>query len=156
MAAVIPHAGSFAQAAQVFNTIDWVPTWTSITRGTGFAEEGWYATLGDLVFFGYKLVLGTSPSFTASTQINGTLPVTADTTGLQQAYGAWLYRDDSATQHYSGTVAGFDTGGVSFCLDGAWDGTAPRLRVGNSAGTNIPVTPAVSDVISFSGIYRAA
>lgn len=174
MAAVIPHAGSFAQASQVFNTIDWVPTMSSVTKGTGAAEDGWYATLGDLVWFGYKLVFGTSPSFTTSSQVNGTLPVTADVTGLQQCFGSWLYRSNigsggTAPLHFSGTLGGFDTGGVSFCLDGAWDGSSPRLRVGHStpvgAGTagNLPVTgdathkvPEANDVLSICGVYRAA
>ena len=133
----------------------WTPTWNSLTAGTGAVNEGWYQRFGEWVFWGFRLQFGTSPSFASTIFVN--LPVNAYTgggTALQACLGSWVFRDSSAGTHYAGSIGIWSSAGTSASFAGAWGGSVPNSRVGTS-GT-APVSVAVDDVLSGSGVYRAA
>lgn len=130
----------------------WTPTWSNVTTfGTGFTSTYWYSKVGLIVNAGFTIVLGTSPAFAGA--ISYTLPAQADTISLQTAIGSWVFRDNSATAHYAGTVATFDGAGTAGSLSGAWSGTVPNARVGQS--TNLPFAPAVGDILSATMTYKS-
>lgn len=150
--ASIPLPGQIIRASDSFNTVLFTPT-TNFTVGTGAVSEGWYQTLGQWVLWGFRIQMGTSPSWPSTITVS--LPVTAyagNGTGLQASLGSWMFRDDSATTHYSGTMGVFDSGGLTASFGGAWSGTVPNSRI--SPGT--PVTVAVTDILSGTGVYLAA
>jgi hypothetical protein len=128
-----------------------------VTIGTGAIREGWWQQIGDAVLWGFRLQFGTSPAFTAEANLD--LPVVAFAGGglsLQGCVGSWIFRDTSAVNHYAGSIGIWDSAGVQCSFAGTWDGTAPRKRLGDNAGTDLPVAVAVDDVLSGTGYYRAA
>lgn len=151
----IALAGNIARTTDVLSSAGvWTPTWANLTKGTSPTEDYWYEQAGDWVLGGGMIVLGTSPS--ASASVYFTLPVTAYAGGStnDQSLGAWMFRDNSATTWYAGTLSTYDSGGTQARMVGAWDGTAPRSAVGASGTT--PVSLGTGDKISFQFAYRAA
>lgn len=149
----MPYVGDDILLADIFNLQDWTPSWTNVTTGGSSVNEGWYATLGKLTFFGGRLQFGTAPSI--STYALLTLPVAAWTGGgnsLQLCIGSWNFRDSSAGDHFSGAMGIWSSAGTSVSFGGAWRGSAPDRRI----TTAIPATVAVDDILSFQGVYRAA
>lgn len=139
-----------------FSIKTWTPTFNSMTLGTGYAVTGWYTNVGGLVTGAFYLVFGTSPAFTATGYMD--LPVTANVTGLQMAFGSWVYRDVSAVTHYAGTLAGWDSGGAQAGFSGAWNATAalPHGRIGGTGVLGNNPAVAVGDILSAQFSYRAA
>lgn len=132
----------------------WTPTWSNVTQGSGAINEGWYLQREDgLVDYAFRLQFGTTPSFSTTIQI--TLPEEAWTgsgTELQATVGYYNFRDSSATYHFSGSLGVWSSDGLAASFNGAWDATAPRLRVTNA----VPITVAVDDVLSGAGTYLPA
>ncbi len=149
-------AGRIARPADILDTIADVdpvtfsPSWSNLTKGTGWTDEGWYLQIGRQVTIQYTITLGTSPSF-ASTLLM-TLPVACITSTLDTAVGSWVYRDDSLTDWPCGTVV--LTSASTVRLAGAWNGTAPINTVGQTSST--PASPAVGDKISMCLSYLSA
>lgn len=136
-----------------FQVTAFTPTWTNVTPGTSAVNEGYYATVNDAVFWWFRLQFGTSPAISGTAQL--ALPVNALTgggTALQATLGSWIFRDTSATYHYSGALGVYSSAGTSASFNGAWDGTAPRTRI----TTSVPFAVAVDDVLSGSGVYLKA
>ena len=131
---------------------DYTATTTGIVLGSGGTITTRYMRpgTGDLVFFNGYIYFGTSPSTSATIHI--TLPVTADVAAVQWCYGAWVYRDESATEHYSGGIGGWDSTGTEISFSGAWDGSAPKDRI----RPGVPVTVAAGDRLSWEGWIVAA
>jgi hypothetical protein len=153
----IPLAGQTILASDAFNLQTYTPTWTNVILGTGADNEGWWQQIGQMVLWGFRLQLGTSPSTSGTIEIS--LPVAAYTGGgasLQAALGSWVYRDDSGPDHWSGSLGSFEAAGLNASLDGVWDGTSNKTRFGTVVSTARPAVVAVSDVISGSGCYRSA
>lgn len=144
------QAGAKVDAGD-FAFTSWTPSWVDLTLGSGGTQTGWYTNVNGLVNAQFYLVFGTSPSFGGA--INFALPVPANVTGLAAALGSWVYRL-SGTSHYTGTVSGWDGGGVSGSLAGAWTGSVPNGRVGT--GTTTPTAPSSGNIISATLTYRAA
>ncbi len=149
-------AGNTVNAQDILDTLEatapstWTPTWTSLTKGTGSAEEGWSLQIGRLMVAQYTITLGTSPSYAAS--ISFTLPADCITGTGDVNVGTWTIRDDSALDWYTGTV-NLLTAGTARLL-GAWTGTVPNERVGVTSST--PVTPASGDKITLNLSYLTA
>lgn len=149
-----PQPGNLVRASDAFGFTTFTPSTTGLTAGTGAISEGWYQTLGQMVLWGIRIELGTSPSFSASVVFN--LPITAYTgggAGLAATLGTWNFRS-GGTINYAGSVIVQDSGGLTGRFSGAWNGTAPSSNVGLSTST--PATPAATNVLSATGIYRAA
>lgn len=150
----MPNPGDPVRADDAFDLNTFTPSWTNVTLGTtGLANEGWYQRIGDLVAWGFRLELGTSG--TISSTVNLDLPVPAWSgggLGLQNTIGSWLLRDVSAGTHWAGTLGIWSSAGTSCSFAGAWNGTAPSTRLNASS----PVATAVGDVLTGSGVYRAA
>lgn len=148
-------AGQTIKASDAFTLNTFTPVWTGVTLGAGAINEGWYQQIGDAVLWGFRAQFGTAPALTAV--VNLDLPVIAFAGGglsLQGCLGSWIFRDSSGTvHHFSGSIGIWDAAGVQCAFSGAWDGTAPQLRIVNGG---IPFTVAVDDVLSGSGFYRAA
>lgn len=135
-----------------FAVHSWTPTFNSATLGSGYSLSGWYTNMGGLVNGAFYLVFGSSPSFASTIYVD--LPVVANVPGLQHAFGSWVFRV-SGTVHYGGTVSGWDSGGAQMSFAGAWNGTAPSNRVGQTASTS-PAAPVSGAVFSAQFAYRAA
>jgi hypothetical protein len=152
--ATTPTAGQIIKASDFYNLTTFTLTWSGVTVGSGAVSEGWYQVLGEMVFWGFRLEFGTSPSYTASALL--TLPVAAFAgggTGLAATTGAWGLRS-SGTVNYGGTILVNDSGGVQVKFIGSWSGTVPSQNVGVSSSS--PFTPASGNVFSGAGCYRAA
>lgn len=148
MAAPLP--GANIRASDIFNLASFTPTWTSLTIGTGAVNEGWYSQIGDLVFWGFRTQLGTSPSFTGTALVD--LPVAAwvgGGNGLQMVLGAFHYRRASGTLMYTGSATVFASAGTQ----AAFSLGSTTTRVGSTGPT--PAAAGVDDVLSASGVYRA-
>lgn len=156
-----PAAGSLIRASDAFQMTLFTPSTTNITIGTGATSEGWYQQIGSMVLWGFRIEFGTSPSF-ASAGILVALPVTAYTgggAGLQATLGSWIMRTAS-TSHYGGSMGAFESAGLNASFSGAWNGSTNgnNGRIAGPASTGIPagVTIAATNVLSGSGVYRAA
>lgn len=146
-----PLAGQIIRASDAFNMQTFTPVYTNYTIGAGAVNEGWYQEIGELVMWGFRTQLGTAPAGAGASGVLVDLPVPAWTGGgnsLQAAAGSFVVRDASPLLNYIGTMSIFASTGlqVSFSLGSS----TTRMN-----GTN-PITPAVDDVISGSGVYRAA
>lgn len=144
----VPIPGNNIRASDIFNLTEFTPSFTGLSTGTGATSEGWYSQIGNLVFWGFRVQLGSSPSSSATVVID--LPVDAWTgggNGLQAVVGSFVFRDASTVNFYAGTATVHSSGGTnaSFCLG------SNVTRLGNS----VPVAFAVDDVISASGVYQA-
>jgi hypothetical protein len=149
----VPKVGAPILVQELFNVVDWTPTWTNVTPGTGNSNAGWYELIGDKVYFGGRLQLGTTPSFSGIVEVS--TPVSMWVGGgnqLQMCEGSWIFRDASASDHYAGALGIWSSAGTELSFSGAWNGTAPSKRI----TTAVPVTCAVDDVLSFSGFGRIA
>ena len=144
-------AGGYADAGE-FALHDWTPViGTGVTSmGVGTTATGWYQNLSGIVTAHFYVLFAGSPAFASTIALD--LPVAADADGIQASFGSWVFRDNSAVQHYAGTLAVWSGGATSVSFSGAWDGTAPRSRVTN--GT--PFTVAAGDILSGNLSYRAA
>lgn len=137
---------------------DYTPELTNITLGTGGEKYGWYSEYpmldgGAFVQGGFYLLFGTSPSISSTCYVS--LPRAAWTPysgALQLSIGTWIFRDQTGLHHYSGALGTWESAGTNVSFSGAWDGTAPRLRV----TSGVPATVASTDIISASFSYRAA
>jgi len=140
-----------------FSIKTWTPSFTNVTLGSGNSLSGWYTNVGGLVSAGFYLVFGTSPAFTGSVILD--LPVAANVPGLQHALGSWVLRDTSTVLHYSGTIAGWDSGGNQGSFSGAWNSTtlvpAGRLGSANVIGSTGGPAIASGDILSGQFNYRA-
>lgn len=151
LAGMKPTATQLEALANHGKVTAFTPSWTNVTLGSGAVNEGRYVQIGDLVFWWFRTQFGTSPAF--STTIQLTLPVTAlagGGNGVQATVGAWTFRDASAGDHWSGSIGLWSSAGTLASFAGAWNGTAPKTRIGTSGA---PVTVAVDDVLSGSGHY---
>ena len=146
----MPLAGDPLKAADSFNLVTFTPVWTALTVGSGAVNEGWYNRSGDVVHWGFRLQLGTTPSG-AGTTIQMDLPVAAWTgggSGLQAAVGSFNIRDASTVNQYPGTITVFSSSGLSCAFS---------LASGSTRwNSSTPMAVAVDDIISGSGVYRAA
>lgn len=136
-------------------TVAFTPSWSNVTLGTSAVNEGYYTVIGDLVFWQFRTEFGTSPSFSTTIQLG--LPVagwTGGGLGLQGTIGTWTMRDSSSQEHYSGSIGMWQADGTLASFAGAWDSGAskPSARMGPAK----PITVAVQDVLSGSGVYRKA
>jgi hypothetical protein len=135
----------------------YVPTFTAgVTAvGTGAAREGWYNRVGKVVNWGGRLQFGTGGNVNAVIQMD--MPIQAFVgggNGLTAVIGSWQWRNAANTYHYAGSLCIYSSGGIVCSMNGAWDGTAPRQRLG---ATGTPAaTVGTGDVLSWSGTYRAA
>jgi hypothetical protein len=151
-----PLAGQIIRTEDAFELQSFTPTYTNLTLGTGNSNEGWYQMIGQFVLWGFRTELGTGG--TATTTVTMDLPVDAYSGGgvsLQGALGSWIFRDSSAGDHYSGSIGIFQAAGDVCSFAGAWAaaGTiSPRTRLFTASS---PVVPAIGDVISGTGCYRA-
>jgi hypothetical protein len=135
-----------------FGIKPWTPTLNMITPGSGYSLTGWYTNVSGVVNGAFYLVFGSSPAFTGTIFVD--LPVTANVPGLQHAFGSWVFRVSGAV-HYSGTVSGWDSGGSQMSFAGAWSGSAPNHRVGQTTSAS-PAAPTSGGVLSAQFTYRAA
>lgn len=149
-----PATGLNVHALDMFRMNAFTPAWVNVTPGGGAENQGWYQQIGSFVLWGFRLEFGTSPAISGIAEL--TLPVVAydgGGTGLQACLGEWNLRDASGTvKHHGGSIGVFGSGGTLASFAGAWDATAPQLRV----TTNIPFAIALNDVLSGTGCYRAA
>lgn len=133
----------------------YTPGLTNITLGAGGTNHGWYTKLpGGWINGAFYLVFGTSPSIAATCDIG--LPEAAwqpIASVIQICVGSWTFRDQSPSiYHYGGALGIWAPAADSVSMNGAWDGTAPRLRMTNA----IPFTVAATDILSGQFSYRAA
>ena len=129
----------------------WTPTWTNLSLGTGPTQEGYYFVSEDrAVTAHYHLIVGTGGSWSGTTSF--TLPVTCITGTLDMAIGSFVYRDNSLTDFYAGTVV-LLSATEARCV-GLWSGTLPVDILGQ--GGTSPVALAVSDKVSVQLSYLAA
>lgn len=154
-------AESVEAAFDAYETFtSWTPTFTNgpTTIGVGGFSEGFYTKTGGWVKAQFRIHLGTGFAFTGGT-FELVLPFPSyiwegGTFGQTGALGNWTIRDDSAIDHFAGTIGVFETLATRACFNGAWDGTAPNSRV-SSAATH-PITWAAGDMFSGNLQYRAA
>jgi hypothetical protein len=160
----MPNAGDPIRADDFFDLRSFTPTFNAgvTALGVGNVREGWYVVSGEFCTWGFRIQTGTTPNGNATWELN--LPVTAYTgggNGLGAAIGSWSYRwNGGSLHHYAGTIGVFNSAGSVAFLGGAWDGTAPRQRVGanssvlgNNSGS---LGMNQNDVISGQGVYRIA
>ena len=136
----------------------WTPTWAqggfSSVGGSG-QNQGHYIQIGSFVFAAFRIEL--AAGFVATAGIAAiNLPVQAyslwSVTNSVSTLGSWTARDDSATNHYSGSLAKSSSTGTAAFFDGAWNGTTNKGRVTET----VPFTWAANDILSGSLTYRAA
>lgn len=152
----MPLAGDLIRASDAFQLNTATPSFSNITLGSGAVSEIWWQQLGEMVMWGMRVEFAGSPVWGPTLSVTMALPVTAYAGGggsLGGALGTWAARD-SGTANYAGVVAIFDSGGVNATFSGAWDGSSPKARIG--VGSGVPFTLGAGDVLSASGIYRAA
>jgi len=143
-------AGEQINSSDVFGMVDFTPVWSDLTLGTGAVNEGWYQRIGDLVTWGFRTQIGTSPSGTGSSY-RVDLPVAAWVGGgssLQAAVGAGIYRA-TGTTNWVLVPSVFSSSGLSVAFTVGDSG-------GGRASSTTPVAVASGHVISASGVYRAA
>lgn len=163
----MPFAGDPIRANDFFDMRTFTPTFNGgITAvGVGNVREGWYVVSGEFVQWGIRIQFGTGPNGNATWELN--LPVEAEAfsgggNGLNATLGSWCYRANAGGNlyHYAGSVQAFNSAGTVAAFAGAWDGTAPRSRVGansNVIGNNLGTLGIiVGDVFSATGRYRIA
>jgi hypothetical protein len=148
---MVIEAGGIMRAAE-WVIHDWEPTFDAgiTTLGVGTTPLGWYTQRAGIVEGHFYIAFAGSPVF-AST-ISMFLPVVGDFDGIQAAAGSWVFRDNSAGEHYAGTLGVWSGDGDSVSFSGCWDGTAPRSRITNGK----PFTVAAGDILSGSFKYRSA
>lgn len=149
----VPSAGSLVRASDAFNFTTFTPSFSSFTVGSGADVQGWWQQLGNFIFWGFRVEMGTSPSWSSSVLL--TLPAAAYTgAGAQLAAncGGWSARSASGA-NWGGPIVTNDSGGTQVRFTGAWSGTAPSANVGVTTST--PFTPAAGNVLSGGGVYRA-
>lgn len=144
-----PLPGNRTRTSDIFTVTTFTPTW-NFTVGTGATNEGWYAQIGELVHWGVRVQLGTSPTSSGTTSVLLDLPVDAWTgggNGLQAVLGTFNYRDASGPSFYAGSANVFASAGTQACF--ILGSSTTRLSPTN------PVAFAVDDVIAVGGTYMA-
>lgn len=147
-----------AVGAQTWNS--WTPTWDT-AGGGGFTgvggsgvNQGFYTQIGNLIHAEFRVELASGFSVDTGTFVL-MLPVAAYAFGgavLQQTIGTWTARDDSAPNHWSGTLGTWSNDHDRVSFNGAWDGTSPKKRI----DSNDPFVWAAGDVLSGNLSYRRA
>lgn len=130
-------------------TQTYTPTWTNVTKGTGYTEVAKYTVIGNLVTGFLSLTLGTSPAISGTVDIS--LPVTAANSGFIPV-GNVICRDASAAASYHG---------VSFLLNTTTlrpvvDSVSGASVVSANVSTNTPFTWVATDIIVITFSYIAA
>jgi hypothetical protein len=124
-----------AVGAQTWST--WTLSWDT-TSGGGFTSvggsgfsEGYYTRIGNLVHAEFRVELASGFAVDTGTFIL-MLPVTAHAFSgaiFHSTLGTWTARDDSAPNHWSGSLSLYQSSADRVSFGGAWDGTSPKKRI---------------------------
>ena len=125
--------------------IDWTPTLTNITRGTGYSQRNKFTRSGKSITFDFALHFGTGGSVTADPSI--TLPVSAVAT-QEHLFPALL----RTTSTYSLGIGYYITGALTFFAVG----TAGSLLGDIASVTTLAGSWASTGRIQVTGTYEIA
>ncbi len=130
--------------------IDYVsfsPTWNNVTVGNGVVTAR-YALVGEICIFEVILTWGSTTSFSGTVSVN--LPTTANIQIATRGWGQSVCDDASPAATYFGTC-----NVLSNIAPKAYVVSGTHIDVQNVNATQ-PFTWAVSDVLTFTGVYPAA
>lgn len=147
----MPSAGNIltADMLQPDAWVDWASegiTYSGITVGNG-TETAAYAHVGAFVVCRFRLVFGSTTSFSSTPQVD--LPVAPHGAYAQHdAIGVCFMYDSSVGSgtRQGGTVV-HNSSNVFFCSDSA---------AGQTVIASVPFTWATGDILSFTAVYEAA
>ena len=130
---------------------DWSPSYTNLTIGDGTVIAR-YIHIGTLVHAYFHFVLGSTSVVGTGPRVSVPLSPNTNFTDVTQSVGTVLFRDDSLSDSWAGTLRIRD--GVDFEPMRSDADLTYTEYVAMTSST--PITWATSDVISFSATYEAA